>query len=246
MERILVQSGRITSDFLSDCSTERKVQFLGNRRDLCYKIVNDEDIYGVVVEMDKIDEENKEFIVSLHRHFPLLSIGAVSPVEVTGENVKWIDRGESDEELSKRLCSFVNESLDRNRREHHRFDWILNAYLDGEQKEDSKYRVRSLSAGGAFLESSQRFPEPGTVTTIRITFQNFQMFAECEILDRRNASSNLPFGFGIRFINIQQKTRDMINRMVNDAVFQILIEPELEPEVPALFEEELTPDFMAL
>ena len=113
-------------------------------------------------------------------------------------------------------------------------------------REVSKYRIRSLGAGGAFLESAEGGPEPGTVTTLRITFQNFQLFTECEILERRQSSSNLPAGFGLRFVSLQPKTRELIHRIVNDAVFQVLIEPEIEPAIPSLDEEELTIDLMAL
>ncbi|MFP4619385.1 MAG: hypothetical protein ACLFMZ_11130 [Spirochaetaceae bacterium] len=96
------------------------------------------------------------------------------------------------------------------------------------------------------MESSSRFHEPGKLASIRITFRNFQMFTECTILERRAPSGSLPPGFGVRFENLQERSRDILNRMISDAVFQILIEPEITPPVPSLFEEDLTSDFVAL
>ncbi|MFP4491897.1 MAG: PilZ domain-containing protein, partial [Spirochaetaceae bacterium] len=201
---------------------------------------------AAIVDVEKINEESKEFIVSLHSHFPLLKIGIISPVEISGENIEWLEEDEDPKKPPSSLYRFVEEDFPQNRRSHNRFDWILHGYLEGEHKEEDKYRVRSLSAGGAFLESSSRFHEPGKLTSIRITFRNFQMFTECTILERRAPSGSLPPGFGVRFENLQERSRDILNRMISDAVFQILIEPEITPPVPSLFEEDLTSDFVAL
>jgi hypothetical protein len=246
MERILVFSDHIDSSMLASCETERSLIFPYDQHELCGTIVHEESILGVVMDFNAGDEENKELIVSLHRHFPLLKIGLISPVEVSGKNVQWIDSGSSEEEFVRAVCRFIRGPYEMNRRDFHRFDWILHGYLDGEVKEEQKFKVRSLSAGGAYLESSLNPPEPGQMRNLRITFQNFQLFAECEILDRRSTSSNLPPGFGVRFLSLHQKTKDLINRIINDAVFQVLMEPDMEPDLPSLYEEEFTPDLIAL
>ncbi len=249
MEKILVQSDRVRSARIAECEKTPELSFVGSKQELCNGIVNEKEIVGAVIEIEQIDEKIKEFLVSLHRHFPLLKIGVISPVEIGGENIEWLDMEAIDAEVDGRngtLCSFLTGPFQKNKREANRYDWILHGYIGGEIREASKYRIRSLGAGGAFLESDGGGPEPGTVNTLRITFQNFQLFTECEILERRQSSSNLPAGFGVRFLNLQPKTSELIHRIVNDAVFQVLIEPEIEPEVPSLDEDELTIDLMAL
>ncbi len=119
----------------------------------------------------------------------------------------------------------------------------MNGYLDGTSGKVKKYKIRSFGAGGAFLESERGCPVPGTQGQIRIEFQNFQMITDCEFLDPRSTSSNLPFGFGVRFLNLGSESERKIDAIVKDALFQILIQPEKEPDVPSLGEEELTPDF---
>ncbi|MFO7849026.1 MAG: PilZ domain-containing protein [Spirochaetia bacterium] len=246
MEKIIVLSDRFNFSILPRSTAGRQVRQASSRRELCNAIVHEEGISAAVVDIEKISEDSKEFIVSLHSHFPLLKIGIISPVRISGENIEWLEEDEDPEKIPASFYRFIEGEFPQNRRSHHRFDWILHGYLDGEHKEEDKYRVRSLSAGGAFLESSTRFHEPGTLTTIRITFRNFQMFAECTILEGRAPSDSLPSGFGVRFVNLQERSRDTINRMINDAVFQILIEPEIAPPVPSLYEEDLTADFVAL
>ena len=56
-------------------------------------------------------------------------------------------------------------------------------------------------------------------------------------------SSNYPFGFSIRFTTISEEGKIVLNRLINDAVIKILMEPESEPEIPSLEGDELAPDF---
>ena len=254
METLLIQSEHLSETMLARCNSELHFIFVHDRKSLCEKIVDVANVAGIGLEMEQIDEENKEFLISLRRHFPLLKIGVISPVEIEGENVSWINPeagresadGASQGQKEQDLCSFVRGPFEQNKRGSHRFDWILTGYLGSSNGERNRYRLRSLSAGGAFLESEGPAPVPGSLTTLRINFQNFQLFTECEVLERRMSSSNSPPGFGVRFVHLQDKTRELINRMINDAVFQVLIEPRYEPEIPSLFEEELTADLMAL
>ena len=99
---------------------------------------------------------------------------------------------------------------------------------------------------GAFLESDGCPLPPGMVAEISIYFQNVRMTAQCEIMEPRNASSNLPFGFPVRFRSLSQESKTTINTIVKDALFQILIEPQDEPEIPTLDEDLLTTDFQRI
>ena len=79
---------------------------------------------------------------------------------------------------------------------------------------------------------------------LRVVFQNFRMVTKCEILSTRQASSNLPLGFGVRFTDLSEASKMIIDQIVNDAIVHALVEPDSEASVPSLAEDSmLTPNF---
>jgi hypothetical protein len=70
------------------------------------------------------------------------------------------------------------------------------------------------------------------------------MLTKGEILPRRASSSTLPEGFGIRFVNLDEESKDIIDEIVNDALYKVLIDPASQPNIPSLDpDQSLTPDF---
>ena len=77
---------------------------------------------------------------------------------------------------------------------------------------------------------------------MRVVFQNFRMVTHCEILDPRQASSKMPPGFGVRFTDLSEASRSVIDSIVNEAIVDVLIvneaivdvlvDPAAEPETP--------------
>ena len=72
-------------------------------------------------------------------------------------------------------------------------------------------------------------------------FQNFSLQTGYEVLDTRRASSNLPDGFGVRFTDLSDEARSRLERIVRDALVRALLEPESEPQLPSLGDDELLP-----
>ena len=70
-------------------------------------------------------------------------------------------------------------------------------------------------------------------------FGNFRLQTDCEVLDARRASSNLPAGFAARFTGLDPEGQALLDRIVRDALVQALLEPESEPALPSLDGEEL-------
>ncbi len=90
-------------------------------------------------------------------------------------------------------------------------------------------------------------PTPGTDITLRVCFQDSSFTSECHVLERRMASSNLPPGQGVQFTSLSDRAREIIDRIVSDALMTILFDPNAEPDVPSLGDDDLemslTPEF---
>jgi hypothetical protein len=91
-----------------------------------------------------------------------------------------------------------------------------------------------LSAGGALLVCGDGVPEPETDGELRIAFRDCEVQVGCTILDPRQASTDLPAGYGVRFTQVPPGVDDAIDGIVKDALVRSLLRPETEPEIPCL------------
>lgn len=254
MDTVLVYSPRLVSldiENPADAGCDANYRFLpvSSRVELCHNLVEIDDICGLLIEFERpgaISEEEHRFLASLEKHFPILPIAVISSDPPQSEGLEWISADVDNASLLEQACNFAAHPASANRRAHHRFDWILNGFVTGNDGEEIQCRIRSISAGGAFLETSEILFPPGKEIQLRISFQNFQLHVDCEVLDPRRASSNLPAGIGLSFIRLRPQTTELLDRIVNDTIVQILLNPDEEAEVPSLMEEELTPDCMFL
>ncbi len=207
-----------------------------SRKELAGRLVEKQPIQCIFYEAELSKEEDRNFIFSIKRHFPLLTLVVIGkPVtDIFPYEIPVIDSGEEDNAILDRIILVVKTEGPENRRAYDRFDWILRGSLslDGERWTD--YEVHSLSAGGAFLKSDGTAPESGKTAKIMIEFQNFRMRADCEILPVRQASSNLPAGFGVRFTGLARNSQMIIDEIVSDALFKALNDPESDVEVPSI------------
>ena len=160
------------------------------------------------------------------------------------DGIRWKQfPGYADEEkLIEEIHAFIFSDAIRNRRQHNRFGWILKGELAiGEETEE--YEIYSISAGGAFFKLVSGVVTPGISGDLTIVFRNFRLKCRCTVLESRSASSNLPYGFPVRFEGLTDKSRDVLEQIVTDALVQILLAPEEEPDIPSLDGDTLTPDF---
>ena len=147
-----------------------------------------------------------------------------------------MDDDASDETIQGALDDLVGSAPQRDRRKHHRYEWPLRATLVG--GDGTVHRVSEISAGGAYLESAGSAVGSGQMCKLEIHFQNFKMQARCAILDPRHSSSRRSAGFGVRFVDLSDEAVEFMNRIVQDTLIKVLIDPSASPAVPSLDEEE--------
>jgi hypothetical protein len=193
----------------------------------------DEPAPCVVLELPSSGNREKDFLGSLVATFPLVEGAVISNQGKEGIEAGPLGVFESDELDTERFQACLGERAQENRRKYHRFEWPLHAELthDGTTNE---YRVRSISAGGAYLESMRAGPEAKTQATITVRFQNFVMTTECTVIGARMPSSNLPPGFAVQFEALSETARATIDSIVKDALLDSLLNPGQEPETPSL------------
>jgi len=236
MAKIVVFAESLPTRLIAEAAGGGELRTVGGRRELVTAIVEERAIHSVLIQKDAIDEAYRGFLRSLADNFPLLPVAVITaPSQSEAVEGHRFISGEQDEaSLRQEIGRFTREKVEANRRERHRFDWPLKGFLSLDGKRRQEYRLRSMSSGGAFLECSSTFPPSGTRASLWIEFQNFRMHTVCEILDARLASSNLPLGFGVRFIDLPDGAAEKIDRIVDDALVHVLMDPDFEPETPSL------------
>jgi hypothetical protein len=226
-----------------------------NPNALAREIVAGRNLFAVVLQISELDAELEQLLRSVRRHFPVLPLLFVTdaelPPEIDGEYAA-LSASLAEADLVSALRSRLAELARKDRRRYHRYDWPLTGAIVAEAEEvgpepEGTFNIRSISAGGAFLEQRDGMPEPGTSIKLRVHFQGAYFETTCNVLDRRMASSHLPPGQGVQFTSLSQKGRDIVDAVVKDALMTILLDPTAEPDVPSLDEEEmelsLAPEF---
>jgi len=200
--------------------------------DLTRQLVAEPGILGLVVLTGGSAAMPEEFLASLQASFPVLPVLTLPRQASAGELAG----------LKEQLSSL--RRLER--RERRRYDWPLLGFLRLPGGEEGPHNLRSLSATGAFLECPGGCPPAGSRGRLRVLFQNFSLTTECETLDSRRSSSNLPAGFGVRFTGLAPETGALLDRIIRDALVRSLTEPASPPQIPSLDEDELLPGGLEL
>jgi hypothetical protein len=244
MEQVVVYAHALSKGLVQAAAPGREVIVTDSTHQMVEAVVYQKNVISVVVEIDGAMEEDGRLLRSFVRHFPTIVVTVVTdaenlPFTIPDEVVK-VHIAQAEEEIIASLREAIVPRVQPNRRQFNRFDWPLQAVLGGDPNAEPRHRVRALSAGGAFLERSGTNPEPGTVENITIRFGNFSLTTQCEVLDPRRASSSLPDGFGIRFVDLSPQAEAVIQRIVDDALVEVLLGEEEEPEIPTLDEQELS------
>lgn len=200
------------------------------------------DLQYLLIQLRSIDDAWTAFLESVQKSFPFLDAGVIASEgqQSLPEGMAFLDGTLPENELFQLISRHVTASMGKERRKHHRFDWPLRGILSDDSAEN-QYRVRSISAGGAYLEADSA-PQTNTVGTLRIEFQNFSLTAHCEVLSPRQASSNLPPGFGVRFVDLSPDAERRIDDIVNDALMHTLLSPQAAAPVPSIGGDESLPD----
>jgi len=225
MDAVLLHSAVPQARNLLAALNDHRVRPAGSLPELTRLLVSEPDVLCLVLQPGKHAPEG--FLDSLKACYPVLPVFLVPEEPTAGELT----------ELSARISSLQR----RERREKPRFDWPLQGSLSLPGAEPEPYDLRALSSSGAFLQCEGPCPPAGSRGRLRVRFQNFSLETTCQVLDTRRASSRLPVGFGVRFTDLGAEAQAILDRIVRDALVQAILEPESEPALPSLGEEELLP-----
>lgn len=228
-------------------SSGHEVQTVARPLELARAVIQSGPVLAAVVCVDPLEEDLRRLLCSLKRSFPLLNLCLVTAADQgSARHEGWalVDSRQGAPSLARQVRAFVDTVSSAERRERPRFDWPLlgrlapQALPAGAHWQD--HAIWALSADGAFLDGPSA-PPAGLRATLVIRFQNAQLAVACEVLDPRRASSRLPAGFAVRFVELSEASRQVLERIVEDALLRTLLEREPGPaEIPTLGEEELS------
>lgn len=246
-ETVLIFSERMTADTAREAAQPHRPIVVSHPNALAREIAAGRDLLAVVVHIAELPPRLEGLLRSIRHHFPILPVVFVTDIDIPGDidgRYERIPDGMSNTDLTATLRSRLGELATRDRRRYHRYDWPLTGSVIAPPQhatgpQETPFRIRSLSAGGAFLEQQPGMPDPGTDIILRVCFQDSSFSTDCHVLERRMASSNLPPGQGVQFTSLSDAARELIDRIVSDALMKILLDPGAEPEVPTIGDEDL-------
>ena len=238
MDRLVFYSEGLEPEIIRDALTEVDVLAVYSQRRLIEALVDEPTLVGAVIHVAKMDAQWSTFLDSVSRTFALLPVLLVQPAGAGDcpDGFSCMRDDASEETIQVALDNLVGTGPHRDRRQHHRFEWPLRAILAG--GDGITHRISEISAGGAFLEPVGSILGSGAQCGMEIHFQNFKMRAQCAILDPRHTSSRRSAGFGVRFVDLSAEATEFIDRIVQDALVAILVDPTTKPSVPTLDEDE--------
>jgi hypothetical protein len=244
MERVVVYTDTLKVKTIAPALGDYEIMQAASTTELARTIVERSRIVALIVEKAEIDESFQRLLSSIKKSFPILQICVIadSPAGQDSSVPAEIDcsiRADRDR-LIEELKTFLSKIKVADRRDRSRFDWPLRGHLSVDRKNWQTHNLWSLSADGAFLECAADAPVRGSRATLKVSFHNSRMVTECEVLDRRPPSLRLPAGFAVRFIQLKEESIGLIDRIINDALVQTLLEPDSEPEIPTLEEDDLS------
>ena len=238
MDRVVLYSEGLEPEIVRNALIEVDVLAVSSQLRLIESLVDDPTLVGAVISVAEMTAQWTNFLASVLRSFPLLPILIVRP---SGPNdcpdgFACVDDDASDETIQEALDKLIGGAPQRDRRKHHRCDWPLRATFAG--GDGTVHRISEISAGGALLEPVGHVVDSGHVYDVDIFFQNFKLRTRCTILDPRHVSSRRLAGFGVRFVDLSDEATTLLDRIVQDAIIEILVDPTASPAVPTLDEEQ--------
>ena len=238
MDRLVLYSEGLEPEIIGHGLSGVAVLAVYSQHSLIESLVDDPSLVGAVIQVMEMTTQWANFLTSISQSFPLLPVLIVHPPDADEcpDGFMCMVDDASDETIRKTLDELVGGALQRDRRKHHRYEWPLGATLTG--GDGTVHRISEISAGGAYLEPIGSVVGSGQTCDLEIHFQNFKMRAGCVILDPRHSSSRRSAGFGVRFVSLSEEAIEFVDRIVQDALVKILMDPSANPAIPSLEEEE--------
>jgi hypothetical protein len=245
VEKIVLYSDMNDMSGIASAFPGYAVKKVSSVKPLVEAIVSEPVTAALCVWTTREDDVLTRLLTSIRQTFPRLNIfvfTALPEPKARVEGCRYYPEPPS-ESAGREIREHLSAADGAEQRRHNRFGWPLKAALKNENGEWELYRLHSLSAGGAFFAHPRQIPKAGSVRDTIIQFQNCRFRVRAEVLDTRRNSSNLPFGFGVKFIDLDNASSALIDRIVNNALVKHLLEPGKEQNIPSIGEEELTVRF---
>jgi len=209
-------------------------------------IIENPDVDGIFLQRDALGQEHRRFMESVKLHFPLITVGLISPVrpEPMLEDCVLIVHARMPEIIGREIGLILADAARREKRASVRYDWPLKGRLirPGEPNgaaDGMPCRVRSLSSGGAFLETGNAALKEKDPIRLGIEFLNQRCALDAVVVSLRPAGARTKSGCGVRFNMPPQAAVDLFERVVRDALMQALLNPDEEVKPPALDDQDL-------
>lgn len=234
MDRIVFYTEGVEPERLTSEVTDVDVTTVHSQRRLIECLVDDPALVAAVVHITVVNPQWSQFLDSVTQSFPMLPVLLLRPAPGAGcpDEYPCLDPDAPNANIGAAVAHLIGDRSRGERRQHHRFAWPLTATLVG--GDGTLHRISEISAGGAYLEPAGSGFESGLSYLLEIHFQNFKMRAGCTILDPRHLSSQKSSGFGVRFSDLSADASAFIDRIVQDALVEVLLDPSATPEVPSL------------
>jgi hypothetical protein len=203
-----------------------QVEWASNQRQLLELIVGENRPSCILLHCDMRTDHFQSLVESLSRLFPSLHLGLVLPSEALTQF-----RGNKHRVFTLDAQGFgaIKAALattdNGERRRYLRFDWPLNAVVRLGNAAPRRFRVRSVGAGGVFLEEPDALPESDSEGSIEITFNDFRLIAGCRVVGVREQTGNRPRGFAVQFTDISPSSIRVIDAIVRDEFMRSVLEP---------------------
>jgi len=239
MDRIVLYSEGVEPERLTHDISDIEIVTVYSQRRLIECLVDDPSLIAAVVHIASVDPQWTRFLDSISQSFPRLPVLLLRPSPGAGcpDEYPCLNPDAPNANIGAAVQHLIGERGQSERRKHHRFAWPLTATLVG--GDGVIHRISEISAGGAYLEPMATVFETGQAHQLEIHFQNFKMKASCVILDPRHTSSHKSSGFGVRFVDLSAEAASFIDRIVNDALVEVLLDPGAAPSIPSLEDDDL-------
>lgn len=203
-------------------------------KDALIYLIDNPETCVFIYDLVPSDEDNHRMLTTLYNLNSLMPFIGVQTIrsnrtefdyKLYNENFILLDN-------PKKIAEVLSREQ-KNRRRFNRTVWPLSAifYHEDNPAVSESGVVLSLSAGGAFIKTTNLSLLDNETVIIEIQFMDFKFLVEAKVVRiNKELSKDLPVGFAVEFIKISEATKRYIARLIKDRILStLLMDMEFEP-----------------
>lgn len=204
------------------------VYFGSKLNDVLIYMINNPDTMLFLYDLNSDNEVNKKVMEGIYQLNALLPfIGVATENELVDEdrNIAFNRNYQTIRPLDD--FNETLQSVQKNRRQYNRTEWPLSAtfYLERDPKHSESGIVLSLSAGGAYVKTTNLGLVGDSKLLMEIKFKDFKFFVEAyPIRVNRETIQGTSPGFAVEFANVSHATQKYIKSIINDRILSGLLD----------------------